>query len=201
MSINTDLSDSTKLRQVLTLVVLIVAVYGVSSCIAPFASQLHLSIPDKVWIYRRFDNFPAIAAFLTGMLAVSPQKEFRLTPFLALPLIWILATNARGPWLVPGTFDKYNDSITPVVVVCLIAMVAGLLFQILLRRINIFDRVAKSSWTGYLLAAISLVAIVIAETLTPMESRVPLSLHIWVGAIVAVAAIIALLSPKLLGES
>ena len=197
----TELTDSAKLRQVLTLVVFVVAIYGLCASIAPFASKLHLSIPDKVWIYRRFDNFPALATFLTGMLAVSPQKEFRLAPLLALPLIWILATNARGPWLVPGTFDKYNDSITPVVVVCLIAMVAGLLFQILLRRINIFDRNAKSSWTSYLLAALSLVAIVIAEALTPMESRVPLSLHIWIGAIVAVAAIIALLSPKLLGES
>lgn len=197
----TELTDSAKLRQVLTLVVFVVAIYGLCASIAPFASQLHLSIPDKVWIYRRFDNFPAFAAFLIGMLAVSPQKEFRLTPLLALPLIWILATNARGPWLVPGTFDKYNYSVTPVVVVCLLAMVAGLLFQLLLRRINVFDRVAKSPWTSYLLAAVSLVAIVIAESLTPMESRVPLSLHIWIGAIVAVAAIIALLSPKLLGES
>ncbi|HAP40861.1 MAG TPA: hypothetical protein DCQ94_14045 [Nitrospira sp.] len=188
------------LRQVLNGVVFIIAVYGFVICIAPFASQFRLSIPDKVWIYRRCDYFSAIPAFLSGMLFLNPMKQLRLVPLITLPLIWILLVNARGPWVAPGTFDKYTSSVWPVVIAALLATIGGILFQLLLQKINFFRGIANSLWLTYVLVGASLVMIVLAESLTPMESRRPLSLHIWVAGAACVSALIAVLSPKLLGD-
>lgn len=194
------IDDQSRLRQVVRITIVVCAVYGLAACLAPFISQLSLSIPSKVWLYRKMDFFPVIPVFLCGMLLVHRASQLRLAPVIILPLIWILVIHVRGPWLVPGTFDWDRRSFAPVLPLCAVAIGLGIAFQLISRRRFTFDSLTLTAWVPYALLAISILAVFLAESVTPLDSLVALSLPAVLGVIGVCGGILETAAPKLVGE-